>query len=67
MIYSKDAKGLLVLLKLRSIFTTNSISLTNSLRQLEHGYSTDAGLHLIAKEFRYLRILIVKTAVHENM
>jgi len=54
MIYSKDAKGLLVLLKLRSIFTTNSISLTNSLRQLEHGYSTDAGLHLIAKEFRYL-------------
>lgn len=34
------------------------------LRQLEHRYSIDAGPHLMAKEFRYFQILIVKTAIH---
>jgi len=64
MICSKGAWGLLVLLELRCIFTTNSISLAGTLRQLKHYDSIDAGPHLMAKEFRYLRILIVKTAVY---
>jgi len=36
------------------------------MRQQSHHYSIDAGPHLTAKEFRYLRILIVKTAIHQR-
>lgn len=51
MIYSKNAQGLRVFLKLHRIFTATSISLCGTLRQLEHRDSFHAGLHLIAKEF----------------
>ena len=48
------------------IFTANSISLRYYMRQQRHCYSIHAGPHLTAKEFRYLRILIVKTVIDQR-
>jgi hypothetical protein len=36
------------------------------MRQQKHCYSIHAGPHLMAKEFRYLRILIVKTVIDQR-
>ena len=36
------------------------------MRQQRHYYSIHAGPHLTAKEFRYLRILIVKTVIDQR-
>ena len=62
--YSKGPRGLSVLLQLTSIFTRTSISLSLWLRQLGSRYSIRAGRNLPDKEFRYLRMVIVTTAVY---
>eukprot|EP01032_Pedospumella_encystans_P023280 gene23280-26351_t len=48
------------------IFTDNSISPSPSLRQLPNHYAIRAGRNLPAKEFRYLRTVIVTAAVHRG-
>jgi hypothetical protein len=64
--YSKGARGLFVLLRERSIFTSNSISLSPRLRQWGSHYAIRAGRNLPDKEFRYLRTVIVTAAVHRG-
>jgi hypothetical protein len=60
---SKAAWGLLVYLKIGSIFTAIPVSLSQSSRQLLHREIIHARHHLNAKVFRYLRTLIGKAAI----
>jgi hypothetical protein len=64
--YSKAPRGLFVLLRVRSIFTPNSVSPGPSLRQRSIRYAFRAGRNLPDKEFRYLRTVIVTAAVHRG-
>ena len=61
--YSKGVKGLSVLLKKSCIFTRNSISLKQYLRQLKSRYSIQAGQNLLDKEFCYLSAVIITAAI----
>ena len=61
--YSKGSRGLSVLPRVNGIFTANSISLSPWLRQWGSRYAIRAGRNLPAKEFRYLRTVIVTAAV----
>ena len=61
---SKAPRGLLVLLRTDGIFTVNALSPSSSSRQCPNRYAIRAGLNLPDKEFRYLRTLIVRAAVH---
>ncbi len=63
---SKAPRGLLVLLRERSIFTPNSVSPGPPLRQCPIRYAFRAGRNLPDKEFRYLRTVIVTAAVHRG-
>ena len=62
--YSKGPRGLFVLPQLTSIFTRTSISPGLWLRQWGSRYAIRAGRNLPDKEFRYLRTLIVRAAIH---
>jgi len=53
--YSKGAKGLSVLLRVRGILTATTISLSISPRQRSTRYTIRAGRNLAAKELRYHR------------
>ena len=64
--YSKGAKGLSVLLRVRGILTATTISLSISPRQRSTRYTIRAGRNLPDKEFRYLRTVIVTAAVHRG-
>ncbi len=64
--YSKASRGLFVLLRVRSIFTPNSVSPGPLLRQCPIRYAFRAGRNLPDKEFRYLRTVIVTAAVHRG-
>src|SRR5699024_10141749 len=57
-------RGLSVLLRETSIFTRTAISPGPWLRQWGSRYAIRAGRNLPDKEFRYLRMVIVTTAVH---
>ena len=61
---SKGARGLSVLPRVDGIFTAISISLRITLRQRPDRYAIRAGRNLPDKEFRYLRMVIVTTAVY---
>ena len=61
---SKAARGLAVLVRVNGIFTAIAISPGPSLRQCPYHYAIRAGRNLPDKEFRYLRTLIVRAAVH---
>ena len=63
---SKAPRGLFVLSRVARIFTGNSISLSPWLRQWGSRYAIRAGRNLPAKEFRYLRTVIVTAAVHRG-
>ena len=63
---SKAPRGLFVLVRTDGIFTANALSPSSSLRQCPHDYSIRAGQNLPDKEFRYLRTLIVRAAVHRG-
>src|SRR5690606_4941160 len=58
------SRGLSVLLRVTSIFTRTAISPSSWLRQRGSRYSIRAGRNLPDKEFRYLRMVIVTTAVY---
>ena len=62
--YSKGSRGLSVLPQVDGIFTATSISLSPWLRQWGSRYAIRAGRNLPAKEFRYLRTVIVTAAVY---
>ena len=62
--YSKGPRGLFVLLRVMGIFAHTTISPDLWLRQCPTRYAFHAGRNLPDKEFRYLRILIVRTAVY---
>src|SRR5690554_2039300 len=62
--YSQGSRGLSVLPRVNGIFTANSISLSPWLRQWGSRYAIRAGRNLPAKEFRYLRTVIVTAAVY---
>ena len=64
--YSKAPRGLFVQLRVRSIFTPNSVSPGPSSRQCSIRYAFRAGRNLPDKEFRYLRTVIVTAAVHRG-
>ena len=64
--YSKAPRGLFVQLRVRSIFTPNSVSPGSSLRQCSIRCAFRAGRNLPDKEFRYLRTVIVTAAVHRG-
>src|SRR3954452_11188691 len=57
-------RGLSVLPRVTSIFTRSAISPSLWLRQLRSRYAIRAGRNLPDKEFRYLRMVIVTTAVY---
>ena len=61
---SKGPRGLSVLPRVGGIFTSTTISLDPSSRQLPSRYAIHAGRYLIDKEFRYLRTVIVTAAVY---
>ena len=61
---SKGARGLSVFLRVLGIFTETLISPSPSLRQHPTRYAIRAGRNLPDKEFRYLRMVIVTTAVY---
>ena len=63
---SKAPRGLFVLLRTDGIFTVNALSPSSSLRQYPYHYAIRAGQNLPDKEFRYLRTLIVRAAVHRG-
>ena len=65
--YSKAAQGLFVLLQLVGVCTHIAISPRALLRQSSHRYTIHAGRNLPAKEFRYLRTIIVIAAVHQGL
>ena len=62
--YSKGSRGLSVLLRVTGIFTGTTVSLSLRLRQWGNRYAIRAGRNLPDKEFRYLRMVIVTTAVY---
>ena len=62
--YSKGPRGLSVLPRVSGIFTATTISPSPSLRHYPSRYTIRAGRNLPAKEFRYLRTLIVRAAIH---
>ena len=64
--YSKGARGLSVLLRVASIFTGRSSSLSLWPRQRSGRYAIRAGRNLPDKEFRYLRTVIVTAAVYRG-
>ena len=64
--YSKAPWGLLVQLRVKGIFTPNSISPSPSLRQYSSHYTFRAGQNLPDKGLRYLRTVIVTAAVHRG-
>ena len=64
--YSKGSRGLSVWPRVDGIFTANSISLSPWLRQWGSRYAIRAGRNLPAKEFRYLRTVIVTAAVYRG-
>ena len=64
--YSKGPRGLSVLPRVGGIFTSTTISLDPSLRQLPSRYTIRAGRNLPDKEFRYLRTVIVTAAVYSG-
>ena len=64
--YSKGSRGLSVLPRLPGICTGNSISLRTKWRQWGSRYAIRAGRNLPAKEFRYLRTVIVTAAVYRG-
>ena len=64
--YSQCSRGLSVLPREHGIFTANSISLSPWLRQWGSRYAIRAGRNLPAKEFRYLRTVIVTAAVYRG-
>ena len=63
---SKGARGLSVFPAVGGIFTSTTISLDPSLRQLPSRYAIHAGQYLTDKEFRYLRTVIVTAAVYSG-
>ena len=65
--YSKGAKGLSVLLRVRGILTATTISLSISPRQCSTRYTIRAGRNLPDKEFRYLRTVIVTADIHGGL
>src|SRR5215217_8224121 len=65
--YSKGPRGLSVLPQLMSIFTRTAISPGLWLRQRGSRYAIRAGRNLPDKEFRYLRMVIVTTAVYRRL
>ena len=64
--YSKGARGLSVLPRVRCIFTAISTSLSLGWRQCGCRYAIRAGRNLPDKEFRYLRTVIVTAAVYRG-
>lgn len=64
--YSKGSRGLSVLLRVRGIFTTTTISPGRWLRQCNSHYAFHAGRNLPDKELRYLRTLKVRAAVYRS-
>ena len=62
--YSKGAWGLSVPLRVISVFTDTTISPSSRLRQSGDRYTIRAGRNLPDKEFRYLSMVIVTTAVY---
>lgn len=60
---SKGSWGLSVLLRVRGIFTTTTISPGRWLRQCVSHYAIHAGRNLPDKELRYLRTVIVTAAI----
>ena len=65
--YSKGSRGLSVLPRVCSIFTTTTISPSWSLRQCSSRYAVHARRNLPDKELRYLRTVIVTAAVHQGL
>jgi len=63
---SKGSRGLSVLLRVRGIFTTTTISPSPWLRQRPSRYAIRAGRNLPDKELRYLRTLKVRAAVYRG-
>ena len=64
--YSKGSRGLSVLVRVRGIFTTTTISPSLLLRQCASRYAFHAGRNLPDKELRYLRTVIVTAAIHRG-
>ena len=64
--YSKGSRGLSVLVRVRGIFTTTTISPGWWLRQCSSHYAIHAGRNLPDKELRYLRTVIVTAAVYRG-
>jgi hypothetical protein len=64
--YSEGAWGLSVPLRVISVFTDTTISLSSRLRQCSDRYTIRAGRNLPDKEFRYLRTVIVTAAVYRG-
>ena len=64
---SYRSRGLSVLLRVTSIFTRNAISPSSRSRQHRSRYAIRAGRNLPDKEFRYLRMVIVTTAVYRGL
>ena len=63
---SKGSRGLSVLMRVRGIFTTTTISPSPLLRQCSSRYAFHAGRNLPDKELRYLRTVIVTAAIHRG-
>ena len=63
---SKGSRGLSVSPQVRGIFTPISISPSPGSRQWGSRYAIRAGRNLPAKEFRYLRTVIVTAAVYRG-
>src|ERR1700685_267102 len=61
------SRCLSVLLRVTSVFTRSAISPGLWLRQWESRYAIRAGRNLPDKEFRYLRMVIVTTAVYRRL
>ena len=64
---SEGSRGLSVLPWVIRIFTNNTISPGLWLRQRPNRYAIRAGRNLPDKEFRYLRMVIVTTAVYRGL
>ena len=64
---SKGPRGLSVPPRVRGVCTTITISPSPSLRQCPSRYAIHARQQLTDKEFRYLRTLIVRAAIHRSL
>ena len=64
---SKGSRGLFVPSRVIGIFTDTTISLGSWPRQRPDHYTIRAGRNLPDKEFRYLRMVIVTTAVYRGL